>query len=298
MFLHICEIECLRHKVPYVKRASGSFLDSREVLDILAYLRVAAGFDPEGKHMLRCIKAPFKYIGKRDLEAAASSHMVTGRGVLTALLDQARLSIKQRRSLHEMSEILRGTQDNIRRGMPPGEVVTAVIEDTRYLDYLRENRSDVAADSTKLGILMELEWLASLFEDTTAFLSYVDQLHESLRVQRKSLKKKDDDLGDYLVLTTIHRSKALEWDHVFIGDVVAGRFPWNLGHSFGEELRLMYVAVTRARKTVHLSCSKAEGDEESSLLQRVKTATKAVTGTCYDTGIQESEAASQLRSPE
>ena len=61
---------------------------------------------------------------------------------------------------------------------------------------------------------------------------------------------------DYLVLSTIHSAKGLEWDSVHVLAVYDGNFPACLSagtsESIDEERRLLYVGMTRARRTLHL----------------------------------------------
>jgi hypothetical protein len=55
-------------------------------------------------------------------------------------------------------------------------------------------------------------------------------------------------------------SKGLEWDHVKVIDTVQGRFPCSRAEDYEEELRLLYVAITRARKTCTVSYSRETSD--------------------------------------
>lgn len=68
---------------------------------------------------------------------------------------------------------------------------------------------------------------------------------------------KDDSQGfDRLILSTIHSSKGLEFDAVFVMGLAEGRFPHGaavVGEQWEEERRLLYVAATRARKYLYLT---------------------------------------------
>jgi DNA helicase-2/ATP-dependent DNA helicase PcrA len=61
---------------------------------------------------------------------------------------------------------------------------------------------------------------------------------------------------DYLVLSTIHSAKGLEWDAVHVLAVYDGNFPACMSAGSAEEIdeerRLLYVAVTRARRALHM----------------------------------------------
>ena len=62
---------------------------------------------------------------------------------------------------------------------------------------------------------------------------------------------------DCLTISTIHSAKGLEWDSVFIIGAVDGRFPsaysFNSEEELDEELRLMYVATTRAKNNLYIT---------------------------------------------
>jgi len=61
---------------------------------------------------------------------------------------------------------------------------------------------------------------------------------------------------DYLVLSTVHSAKGLEWDAVHVISAYDGNFPADMStateESIAEERRLFYVALTRARRRLHV----------------------------------------------
>jgi len=279
--LHLAEMVCIRNSIPYIKRASGSFLDSQEVTDILSYIRVAADHDPEERWIRRCVKRPFKYISRVQMQEA---EMGCGRGTpyLVGLFG-AKLGKKQRSSLLQMRDTIFDLKKVIEKGdLKPGEMCKWVVKKVKYLDYLREDRGSAGLDSSKLAIIDELAQLGNLFDEgeVDRFLTYIDQMNQALRAGRKQYRILEKDgkstSQDCLVLSTIHRSKGMEWDSVFILDVVQGRFPWNLAHTADEELRLMYVAFTRGMNRVQLSRSMSSDDVPSSLWKKVSSGVKKV----------------------
>jgi superfamily I DNA/RNA helicase len=268
-YLHLVEIECIRNKIPYEKRAAGSFMDSKEVQDILAYLRVAMGLDHDGTQGRRCVLSPFKYISSLQLKEAEKTRSETGRTFIESLLYNVGLGRKQRYAIVRLQDIIGEIHGAIDDGTSPARLVKMVIDKTEYVDYIRERDGLSTVDSSKMAILEELQHTASLFEDTLQFITFVDTVSASIKLGRKVLSTGAPD-QDRLILTTIHRNKGLEFDRVYIGDVAQGRFPWNKAWSLDEELRLMYVAVTRARYHVTLTCSMTSDDVESTLLARLK----------------------------
>jgi DNA helicase-2/ATP-dependent DNA helicase PcrA len=79
-----------------------------------------------------------------------------------------------------------------------------------------------------------------------------------------------DDRADHLVLSTVHSAKGLEWHTVFILWTLDGRFPSMMAtetdSQLDEELRLMYVAATRAREQLYFLCPGQAYDRVSGML--------------------------------
>lgn len=272
MFLHLVEIECIRRGIPYEKRAGGAFVDSKEVQDILGYLRVAGGWDPDGKWLRRCVHVPFRYISRVAMDWAAGQR---GSDFLGSLQEAPMLSQRQRRAVQELEETIEELERRIKRGSNPGECIRFVLESTEYLAWLREQSGSLTIDASKMAVLEHLQHLASVHTTVTELLSNIDQLSIGVDVGRKKLRR---EAGNRLVLTTVHRAKGLEWDNVLLCDVAENRFPWNRGFSADEELRLLYVAISRARQTVHVSCS----GTPSSHWKMVSKLSVGQTATCVD----------------
>lgn len=281
--LNIAEIECIRNRVPYVKRASGSFFESQEIKDILAYLRVAAGFDPDGRWLRHIINRPFRYIGSAFISESEAHSQQSGVSLIDAMLDLGdHLTYKQLGSIRqlylllqslnkvalkseEMSEGLADGEDEPNLTAGPAKMIAMVLDDTDYIEEIRREEGLLSMDESKIVALSELQRMAGLFKKVSDFLAYIDTLIVAVRKARSNLRVNDESSEDALVLSTIHRAKGLEWDHVFLIDVAAGRFPHVKSQNPDEELRLLYVAETRARESCVISYSgedSARSDED------------------------------------
>ena len=78
---------------------------------------------------------------------------------------------------------------------------------------------------------------------------------------RFSKEKKHDP--NSVQLMTIHKSKGLEFPIVFVAGVNQGLLPHEKSDNIDEEKRLMYVAITRAEKILHISSTKQYNGKES-----------------------------------
>lgn len=106
--LDLMEISCIRRRIKYIKMSSGSFFSSREVRDILAYLRVAACLDPDGRWLRHIINKPFRYIGTAFITKAATWAQASGLSLMDGLEQLSdELNYKQRHSLKLFYDLLR-----------------------------------------------------------------------------------------------------------------------------------------------------------------------------------------------
>jgi DNA helicase-2/ATP-dependent DNA helicase PcrA len=109
------------------------------------------------------------------------------------------------------------------------------------------------APQVRSGDLEQLEQLAALHQTRESFLSELT-LDPPDGMGDEAAEPHLDD--DYLILSTIHSAKGLEWDVVYVLNVVDGCIPSDMAtgtpQEIEEERRLLYVAMTRARDSLHL----------------------------------------------
>jgi DNA helicase-2/ATP-dependent DNA helicase PcrA len=99
----------------------------------------------------------------------------------------------------------------------------------------------------------DLEQLKSIVAGYTDLQAFVDDTTLDPPETTQALDHNDNEK---MILSTIHSSKGLEWDAVFVMGLADGRFPHSaasLGEQWEEERRLLYVAATRARKYLYLT---------------------------------------------
>ena len=136
---------------------------------------------------------------------------------------------------------------------PPLELLEKILEVTDYLGLFDPK---VDEDLMRLENIQELKSVASEFADLPALLENVALVQNHTFPNGKSFAQKNDALN----LMTLHASKGLEFDAVFIIGMEEGLFPHArsllTNHELEEERRLCYVGLTRARKYLTLTHAK------------------------------------------
>jgi ATP-dependent DNA helicase UvrD/PcrA len=238
----LLELELDRRRVPYVKYGGIRYLETAHVKDLLALLRLVSNPADEVSwfRVLQMLEGIGPRVAQRIIDALAAdtatlpeqwasaaavppASRVYGAPLMTALAAASAAS-----SPGAQAELLRDAlAPLIRRRYPDADVRL------RDLDLL----ADAAACSANL-------------EQFTAELA-LDPPQSSSDLARQP--KLDED---YLVLSTIHSAKGLEWETVHLIHASDGNLPSDMaltsGDGLEEERRLLYVALTRSRRALHV----------------------------------------------
>ncbi|MDA8129388.1 MAG: UvrD-helicase domain-containing protein [Betaproteobacteria bacterium] len=227
--------------VPYRVYGGLRFFERQEIKHALAYLRLLTHPEDDGA-FLRVVNFPARGIGARTLEQLADHAVRAGGSLWQAACTGSGKVAGFARLVEEMKQ---ATAD-----LPLAEAIDHVIEASGLADYYRADKE--GAD--RLENLNELVNAAALFadesEDNTldAFLAHA------------ALEAGEHQAGaghDALQLMTVHAAKGLEFHTVFITGLEESLFPHEQSaheeNGLEEERRLMYVAITRARRRLYLS---------------------------------------------
>lgn len=250
--------------IPYEIIGGQTFFERREVKDLLAFLRVLANPLDEVS-MRRIVNVPPRGLGKISLEKLQAAAFAEGMSLREAVSEpsmHAMLSAKARKGLAALSETLDKAHAASASGAHPA--LKVILEGTGYIahatsfgdaeDSAREdNIAELVSDTVQFDAAPAVE---SPFEDDTPANGLAGYLQH---VALLTSADKDDE-GPSVRMMTIHAAKGLEFDHVFVAGLEEGVFPSmrtaDDPEGLEEERRLMYVALTRARKTLMLSSAR------------------------------------------
>jgi DNA helicase-2/ATP-dependent DNA helicase PcrA len=236
------EIELNRRNIPFVKVGGFKFMETAHIKDLLAHMKVLTNpLDSVSWHRVLLL---LESIGPKAAEEIFQGVVISGQGI--GALD----TIKPKPRYARAFERLRRTMEEFQAdGLAVAEIGARLV---RYYEPVLEKKFDDYPKRAK-----DLEHLLTIMERYRSIERFLSDM--ALEPPNASV---DDILAsgyddEQLVLSTIHSAKGLEWHTVFVIWVLEGRFPSvyavRSDEEIEEELRLMYVAATRAKENLYFT---------------------------------------------
>lgn len=264
------EKSLLKKGIPYTLVGGKSIVEREEIRDMIAYLRLAV--NPHNDLAFeRIANKPTRGLGPASIEylinLSINSSMSFDEACLVAADDSTNGVIRKnaREEISKLGGFLSNINNAYEMGVPPMTILSAIYNETGYYEYLRDKKDNFVEREANIDFLHSH---TSDFTDLSDFL------------QEFALMSDEDTLGDGVRLSTIHASKGLEFDYIFLpaweegilpsarslkeipGDVYD---PW-VGPPIGgceEERRIAHVAITRAREGVFISYADKRGNRKN-----------------------------------
>ncbi|WP_026686276.1 UvrD-helicase domain-containing protein [Azovibrio restrictus] len=244
----VLEHELFTRAIPYRVYGGLRFFERQEIKHALAYLRLIANPEDDTA-FLRVVNFPTRGIGARSLENLQATAHQMNSGLYNAaasLTGKAGVAVG---GFIRLIEQLRQETEGLR--LP--EMVEHVLEKSGLAEFYRNEKEG----QERLENLDELVSAAATFVDDEGAVGEAGALVSFLT--HASLESGEHQAGEgqeAVQLMTVHAAKGLEFDAVFITGLEQGLFPHENAaqdrDGLEEERRLMYVAITRARKRLYL----------------------------------------------
>jgi DNA helicase-2/ATP-dependent DNA helicase PcrA len=241
-------------QIPYRVYGGLRFFERQEIKHALAYLRVMHFPDDDGA-LLRIVNFPARGIGARSLENLQEAARAATASLWVAAQAQCAGRKEAGKGLPAfvaLIERMREASD----GMSLSESLEHVIQASGLADHYLADRDG----QDRLENLNELINAATLFEQDPDVVVEAGQSVMEAFLAHAALEAGEHQAGagsDALQLMTVHAAKGLEFDSVFITGLEEGLFPHEQSFAdadgLEEERRLMYVAITRARRRLYLT---------------------------------------------
>lgn len=258
----VLEEEFLANNIPYKVSGGQSFFQRKEIKDIISYMRVVSNPDDD-VNLLRIINTPRRGIGNTTLlkiRGMAEHQDCSIFSAMTLLSRSEDSSVKDalRGHLVEFIDLINGYRERFLSGKMMGKTLRSMVEEIDYWGYLiTDNSKNEKLARWKFGNVQKfMEFFENWERDPDNLKpSIYDYLNKITLVTRDDV---DDEEEGKLNLMTIHASKGLEFQVVFLPGVEDHIIPHARAmdenpDNIEEERRLFYVAITRAREKLFMT---------------------------------------------
>ncbi len=247
---NLLELELNAKNIPYKKFGGRKFLEQSHVKDIISYLKI-------------CVN-PVDWLSWTRIALLEEG---VGPKQASLLIHNLQRTI----SLEDFSGDLI-LQDSFRLGFSK-EAKRSLIQLLEYISSLRAKHTNASLQlyestlSYYTPILknkyddhekrkQDLDTIGILAKDRTSIQDFISYLSLEATESYQIYPDKEKEEEGYVTLSTVHSSKGLEWDIVFVLHLLDGQFPSNrikTKEDLEEERRLFYVAITRAKSKLFLT---------------------------------------------
>lgn len=241
----LLEVELTRANIPFHKYGGLKFSEAAHVKDLLAFLRLAENpYDiVSGMRVLGLLPG----IGPKRAQSLMNDlQHVEGDFRLWHKAKVPKATVKHWERIIDLFATLRNP------AVSDASVASEVHRVREFYSPLLEEKYD--RSQPRLRDLEQLEIVAGRYGTRSDFLT--DMSLDPPNSTQDFAQSGEDQEDDFLVLSTVHSAKGLEWDCVYVIQVADGNFPsaMSLGSEkeLAEERRLLYVALTRAKDYLYV----------------------------------------------
>jgi len=244
-------------RIPYKIVGGVRFYERKEIKEALSYLRLILNSDDDIS-FLTVINSPRRGIGESSLSKLRQQALRSKKSLYECLKNQLSHKIIKGKVFQEAKKFIYCIEDlkNKKTQCSLYEFYDLLLDQSGYMENLK-NQKTIESQS-RIENLQELGNVIVQKESRLGgeFLALEDFLEEmSLLTQEDKTKEGKD----FVTLMTLHNSKGLEFNTVFITGMEEGLFPSFQSiedNNLEEERRLAYVGMTRARERLILSYAK------------------------------------------
>ncbi len=249
----VLEESLVRWRIPYTIFGGLRFYDRREIKDAIAYLKVLVN-SSDNVSLLRIINVPRRGIGKTTIQKLNELSNRLNIPLWEVLNDRQSLEETIGRSskgINKFTEVMNDLLCYLENS-GPAQLLQLILEKSGYLSDLLASGTEESED--RRNNLQELINAATQYEEETESGDVEGFLSTAALTTDNDTKKNNPNS---VTLMTLHNSKGLEFQNVFITGLEQGLFPSHRSIDtpslLEEERRLCYVGITRAKERVFLS---------------------------------------------
>jgi ATP-dependent DNA helicase Rep len=263
----LVEIKLQSQNIPYHITGGQSFYAKTEIKDVMAYLRLLINPNDDNA-LIRIINTPRRQIGPTTLERLGDYANSRNLSLLAAIDHPGlttRIAADRLDRLKAFKQWIQKIKENIYTE-DCIKVIHEMLSDMDYLGWLNQNASsDHIARKRWDNVNFLLEQLAQVLGNPVDEPENADKNKHLIEsaitklILRDMLDREEESIDDKVQLLTLHAAKGLEFLHVFImgmeEDILPHRSSVEAGN-IEEERRLAYVGITRAQRTLTMTCAR------------------------------------------
>lgn len=263
------EQKLLNYNLPYKTSGIMKFFERLEVKNVLAYLSIIVN-PKDNEKVIRIINYPKRGIGQATIDKLNAISRETRRP-LTDLIENFReldISNTIKNKIEPFASLLVDLE-NAYNDKTLFDFAQYVVDRAEIKDIYSSNSEEDIDRKANINQLLQFVKDYEYLNDDANLADYL----ESVTLQ-SDLSEEDAD-ENCVSISTIHASKGLEFDYVFLVGLEEGKFPLSRAldnnDDLEEERRLMYVGITRARKKLYLTRAKSRylyGERKDSTVSR------------------------------
>lgn len=232
--------------------------------DIFTYMRIADG-GRDRKDFLQIMNRPKRYIGRDSLYESQVAFdewikVFDEQPWIAERIEKLEYDLKMIKKMNPYAAI-----NYIRRGIGYDDFLA------EYAEYRSINKEEL------YDVIDEIQSGAKGYKNYAQWQEHIKEYTEKMRIIAEK-KAKDPNA---VILATLHSSKGLEFENVFLIDVNEGIMPYKkavLDKDIEEERRLFYVGMTRAKRNLSIYSVKSIHDKNAQISRFVEETKKAETG--------------------
>lgn len=259
----VLEESLRKRNIPYRIYGGLSFYQRKEVKDAIAYFRLSIN-PADDEAFRRVINYPARGIGETTLNKiirAAIENNVSAWDIINNI-EKYNLDVNSgtRKKLDGFRELIQSFIDANAAGQNAEEVAKLIIAKTQLLAILMsDNTPENLAKRENLEELLSgvKEFIETHTEEGNEAISLTDFLGEVSLATDQDTSDNDEQAQERVTMMTVHAAKGLEFSNIFIVGVEEDLFPSAMANNSIEEIeeerRLLYVAITRAKKFCMMS---------------------------------------------
>ena len=263
----LVEIKLQSQNIPYNITGGQSFYAKTEIKDVMAYLRLIINQDDDNA-LLRIINTPRRQVGPTTLEKLGNYANQRGLSLFSAI-EEVGLSASMPENNLQRLRRFKHWIEQVNRNVYSGDPISAINEmlsDADYLGWLHQNASsDHVAQKRWENVNFLLAQLTQVLKNDSSDSendkgdSAIENAIAKLILRDILDREEEESADDKVQLLTLHAAKGLEFPHVFMIGMEEDILPHRNsveGGQIEEERRLAYVGITRAQRTLTMTCAR------------------------------------------